>query len=73
MSVSVEAPLSLLDADSFWGCGRVPLATLSQVTCAEVAPVVPQCAPCNLVPWCITGHACRLWWRMHPLIPCPWK
>ena len=49
-----RASLSLLDADSFWTAGNVPLATFSQVTCAEFAPVVPLWAPCDLVPWCLT-------------------
>ena len=52
---------------AYRAAGNVPLATLSQVTCAEAAPVVLQSAPCDLVPWCIafseemrvgTGGAC---------------
>ena len=39
---------------AFRAAGNVPLATFSQVTCAEVAPVVPLWAPCDLVPWCLT-------------------
>ena len=34
--------------------GNVPLATFSQVTCAEVVQVVPLWAPCDLVPWFLT-------------------
>ena len=33
--------------------GNVSLATFLQVTCAEVAPLVPLPAPCDLVPWCL--------------------
>ena len=39
----------------FGAAENVPIATFSQVTCAEVAPVVPLWAPCDLVPWCITS------------------
>ena len=34
--------------------GNVALATFPQVTCAEVTPVVPLWAPCDLVSWCLT-------------------
>ena len=34
--------------------GNVPLATFLQVTCAELAQVVPLWAACDLVPWCLT-------------------
>ena len=39
---------------AFGAAGNVPLATFSQVTRAEVAPVVPLWAPCDLMPSCIT-------------------
>ena len=39
---------------AFEAAGNVPLATFSQVTCEEVAPVVPLWAPCYLVPCCLT-------------------
>ena len=39
---------------AFRAAGSVPLATFTQVTCFEVAPVVLLWVPCDLVPWCIT-------------------
>ena len=52
---SVSRPLCrFLTLIAFGATGNVPLATFSQVTCAEVAPVVPLCAPCDPVPWCLT-------------------
>ena len=47
-------PSRSLTLIAFEAAGNVPLATFSQVTCAEVAPVVPLWAPCDLVPWCLT-------------------
>ena len=40
----------------FGAAGNVPLTTFSQVTCAEVAPVVPLRAPCDLVPRCLLSR-----------------
>ena len=52
---SVLGPLSRsLTPIAFGAVGNMSLATFSQVTCAEVAPMVPLWAPCDLVPWCIT-------------------
>ena len=47
-------PSRSLTLIAFGAAGNVPLATFSQVTCTEVAPLVPLWAPCDLVPWCIT-------------------
>ena len=47
-------PSRSLTLIAFGAAGSVSLATFSQVTCAEVASVVPLWAPCNLAPWCIT-------------------
>ena len=47
-------PSRSLTLIAFGAAGNVPLATFSQVTCAEVALVVPLWAPCDLVPWCLT-------------------
>ena len=51
MSRTPSRPLTLI---AFGAAGNVSLATLSQVTCAEVAPVLPLWVPCDLVPWCLT-------------------
>ena len=48
------APSRSLLLIAFGAAGNVPLATFWQVTRAEVAPVVPLWAPCDLVPCCIT-------------------
>ena len=48
------APSRSLTLKAFGAAANVPLAAFSQVTCAEVAPVVPLWAPCDLVPWCRT-------------------
>ena len=50
----LRPPPRSLTLIAFGAAGNVPLATFSQVTCAEVAPVVPLWAPCDLVPWCLT-------------------
>ena len=47
-------PSRSLTLITFGAAGNVSLATFSQVTCAEVAPVVPLWAVCDLVRWCIT-------------------
>ena len=39
---------------AFGAAGCVSLATFSQVTCAEAAPVLPLWVPCDLVPRCLT-------------------
>ena len=47
---SVSRPPSRsLTLIAFGAAGDVPLAAFSQVTCAEVAPVVPLWARCDLV------------------------
>ena len=52
---SVSRPPSRsLTLKAFGAAGNVPLATFSQVTSAEVAPLVPLWALCDLVPWCLT-------------------
>ena len=52
---SLSGPLSRsLTLIAFAAAGNVSLAQSSQVMCAEVAPVVPLWAPCDLGPWCIT-------------------
>ena len=52
---SVSRPPSRsLTLIAFRAAGNVSLTTLSQVTCAEAAPVVPLWVPCDLVPWCLT-------------------
>ena len=51
MSAPASRSLKLI---AFGAAGNVPLATFSQIMCAEVAPVVPPWAPCDLMPWCIT-------------------
>ena len=47
-------PSRSLTLIAFGAAGNMPLATFSQVTCAQGAPVVLLWAPCDLVPWCIT-------------------
>ena len=47
-------PSRSLTLSAFQAAASISLATFSQVTYAEVAPVVPLWAPCDLVPWCIT-------------------
>ena len=52
---SVSRPHSRsLTLIAFGAAGNVSLATFSQVTCAEAAPVVPLWARSDLVPWCLT-------------------
>ena len=52
--VSVETPSRSLPLIAFGAAGNVSLATFSQVTCPNVAPVLPLWVPCDLVPWCLT-------------------
>ena len=47
-------PSRSLTPIAFGAARNVSLATFSQVTCAEVAPVGPLWVPCDLVPWCLT-------------------
>ena len=47
-------PFRSLTLIAFGAAGCLSLATVSQVTCAEGAQVVPPWAPCDLVPLCIT-------------------
>ena len=50
----VRPPTRPLTLIAFGGAGNVSLATFSQVTCAEAAPVLPLWVPCDQVPWCLT-------------------
>ena len=50
----LKPPSGSLTLLAFGAAGNVSLATFSQVTCAEAAPVVLLWVPCDLVPWCLT-------------------
>ena len=47
-------PSSSLTLIGLRAAGNMSLATFSQITCAEVTPVVPLWVPCDLVPSWLT-------------------
>ena len=48
-----RAPPRSLTLIAFGAAENVSLATFSEVTCAQAAPVLPFWVPCDLVPWCL--------------------
>ena len=67
----LRPPSRSLTLLAFRAAGNVSLATFSQVTCPEAAPVVLLWVPCDLMPWCLTFSEEVRVGSSGARIPCP--